>query len=124
MSYFTYQFGYSAYLGILNIPEEVNGLDIIRQRDEFSNKLNDYLQYVNVTSVIADANIRHSHLSMVAPARKPKRGHPPIDYISARYKIAEANSRDEALGWMSNKEKIALLESRDDMSALARLTSV
>ena len=60
----------------------------------------------------------------MAPAPKPQRGHPPIDYISARYKIAEANSREEALGWMSNKEKIALLENMDDMSALARLTSV
>ena len=112
------------FLGILNIPDEVNELDIIRQRDDFSKKLNDYLQYVNVTSVIADASIRHSHFSLVAPAPKPQRGHPPIDYISARYKIAEANSREEALGWMSNKEKIALLENMDDMSALARLTSV
>ena len=106
------------FFGLLNIPEEVNEIPMIVQRDTFSKSLHAYLQNVTVQSVILQPLFREAHLSMQGVALAVERGQPPIHQMSGRYKIADAHNIEEALEWMTPQEKLAVLSNVDDIKAL------
>jgi membrane glycosyltransferase len=97
------------FFGLLSIPEEVEVPAIMQQRDEFELMFSKTTKQISVGQLLSDDLLWRNHFLMVTPPPEPQRGHPPIDKISVMHKIVDADSQTEALAWMTEKEKLALL---------------
>ncbi|MFT5278064.1 MAG: membrane glycosyltransferase [Granulosicoccus sp.] len=109
------------YLGILNIPEEVTDIPMIKDRDKFSQKLSNGLKNIDIKALLSNQKLRDVHFNAADKALIQARGEPPVDKMSLVYKINDAHNQDEALEWMSNREKIALLADKDVFNTLTKL---
>ena len=112
------------WLGILSIPEEVNQPDIVTQRDKFVDDFNAQLQTLDMRTLIENSKMQNRHFSMLSVPPKPQRGMPPMDKISAEYKIKDAHSIDEAISWLTNKEKLSVLSHRELLESLLTVHKV
>jgi membrane glycosyltransferase len=109
------------FCGLLSIPEEVEIPAIMRQRDEFEQTFSDKIGQLTIIQLLSDETLSRNHFSMVTTPPEPQRGHPPIEKISVMHKIADAHSQTEALGWMTDKEKLALLSHQELFISLQAL---
>ncbi|MDP5032983.1 MAG: glucans biosynthesis glucosyltransferase MdoH [Paraglaciecola sp.] len=112
------------FCGLLSIPEEVDVPEIMHKRDEYVDDFSKVTHELSFEQLLQQQPLWASHFSMTQVPPAPKRGYPPIDKISAEYKIADAQSQLEALNWMTDKEKLALLSYHDSFTSLLKLKSV
>tara|TARA_R110000868_G_scaffold203125_9_gene450950 strand:- start:405 stop:2522 length:2118 start_codon:yes stop_codon:yes gene_type:complete len=109
------------FCGILSIPEEVDVPQIMQQRDEFEITFSQNVEKLSIKQLLQDESLEQQHFSMIEAPPEPERGHPPVDKISVMHKIADAHSQAEALSWMTDKEKLALLSNAEVFSSLRTL---
>ena len=109
------------FCGLLSIPEEVEVPMIMQKRDEYEEQFSQPLENLNIEQLLREESLERQHFSMVQTPPEPLRGHPPIDKISVMHKIADAQTQAEALGWMTDKEKLALLSYVDVFTSLRSL---
>jgi membrane glycosyltransferase len=110
------------WLGCLVVPEEVRVPPVIALRDEYERTLAGELQEVTFERLLTDERARHRHFTAVQP-RPPVRGKPDVSLLSARMKLADARHADEALGWLTPPERLALLGDHDVFQELVELAS-
>jgi membrane glycosyltransferase len=111
------------FFGLLTVPEEIVVPRVIALRDEAELRLKELLADVTIERLLADDLARQRHFAAVLPRPPAKRGHPDVMFITARAKLADAETVAEALGWLSPPERLAVLGDRDLFHALVRLVS-
>jgi membrane glycosyltransferase len=109
------------FLGLLNIPEEVAEHAEMQSREKYVAHFAEIVANINIHRLLSNQQLREQHFSMVLTAPQPARGHPPINQMGAAYKIADAHDADEALEWMHNQEKLALLSHPEVFANLLTL---
>lgn len=113
-------------IGLLVIPEETRVPDVIRRATVRQSEAEAELPEVEdgLESVLHDRRLRDLHERTLLPAPLRERGRPDLDPIMAEAKIGEAVSLDEALRWLSPKERMAVLCQPHLLAALDRLVTV
>jgi membrane glycosyltransferase len=96
---------------------------VIALRDEAELRLKELLGDVTIERLLADDLARQRHFAAVLPRPPATRGHPDVMFITARAKLADAETVAEALGWLSAPERLAVLGDRDLFHALVRLVN-
>jgi membrane glycosyltransferase len=105
------------FFGMLVIPEEVAPPPLMRRRSELIPGYEAVVAETSIESLLRDSSARVAHFHTLLP-RPVSRGNPNVDRLTARSKIEEASNVREALGWLTQKERIALLS---DAAMFARL---
>lgn len=111
----------SHFLGFLVIPEEEVVPPVIKRRDELEARLAPALDNITIDTVLIDDEARQRHLSTVLPRPPAPRGEPDLVMIGARAKLADARTAEEAVGWLTPVECMAVLTDHDALQALAWL---
>jgi membrane glycosyltransferase len=111
------------FFGFLTIPEEVNVPRVIALRDEAEARLEELLDGVTIERLLSDEIARQRHFAAVQPRPPATRGHPDVMFITARAKLGDAHTAAEALSWLSQPERLAVLGDRDLFHVLVRLVN-
>jgi membrane glycosyltransferase len=74
-----------------------------------------------LTTVVLDDRVRALHESLLLPAPLRERGKPDLDPVMAEAKIREAVTLEEAMRWLSPKERMAVLARPSLYAMLERL---
>jgi membrane glycosyltransferase len=109
--------------GFFTTPEEVAIPMVIRRRDVIERRLGRVLEPVTIECLLTDENARQRHFAAVLPRPPAARGKPDVTYMTARAKVADARSAQEALNWLAPPERLALLSDHDLFHALVRLAA-
>lgn len=111
--------------GLLLIPEETGTPPIFVRRDQIlaaappeQAEAEDGLR-----SIARDGHIRETYLAWFTPRPAPPRGEADLEMLSAKKKIEEASSLDEALSWLSPGDRRAALGDARLIESLARLAA-
>jgi membrane glycosyltransferase len=110
-------------LGMLVTPEEVAVPHVVALRDASEAKLEDMLEGVTIERLVVDELARQKHFAAVQPRPPASRGKPDVMFMTARAKLGDATTVEEALSWLSPAERMAVLGDRDLFHALARLVN-
>ncbi len=109
------------FLGFLVIPEEEIVPPVIERRDEIEVLLAADLGEVTVERLLTDEPARIRHLATVLPRPPAVRGKPDLVMLSAKTKIDDARTAEEALDWLTPAERVAVLGDHDSLQSLAGL---
>jgi membrane glycosyltransferase len=94
-----------ARTGLLTTPEEIQPPQILARRDallrEAQSPPEDGLRWLASDSA---ARLRHLSGNLPPPTATP--GHPDADRLTARQKLIDAQTPDEAIGWMTQSERM------------------
>jgi membrane glycosyltransferase len=107
--------------GMLVTPEEVAVPHVIALRDTNEAKFAAALEGVTIERLVHDELARQKHFSAVQPRPPASRGKPDVMFMTARAKLGDAQTVEEALSWLTPTERLAVLGDRDLFHALARL---
>ncbi|WP_226742422.1 glucans biosynthesis glucosyltransferase MdoH [Microvirga lenta] len=72
-------------------------------------------------AIYADPNLRDRHVEMLPPVAPRKRGEIEADRALAEAKLADAETIDDALHWLKQKERMVVLHDRALLDMLVRL---
>jgi membrane glycosyltransferase len=108
---------------LLLIPEELDAPDILPETHAYQSLAASELPEVEdgLVTVIEDRRVRDLHERLTLPAPLRPRGKPELDPVMAAAKIAEAVSFEEALIWLTPKERMAVLTQPPLVAALVKL---
>jgi len=109
--------------GLLTIPEEVALPRVVAQRNAIETRLDAQLAGMGFERLIGDELARQRHLAAVQPRPPARRGKPDLALMTARAKVADAETLVEALAWLTPPERVAALADREILAALARLSA-
>lgn len=109
-----------ARVGILCTPEEAQVPDIVRRRDALIAAAPP-LPEDGLRALALDARGRTVHLEENLPPPAPRRGHPEPEQLTAAKKLSDAHTLDEALHWLSPRERIFVASSPDMLKRLSQL---
>jgi membrane glycosyltransferase len=94
-----------ARTGLLTTPEEIQPPQILARRDallrEAQSPPEDGLRWL-----ASDTAARLRHLSGNLPPPTATAGHPDADRLTARQKLIDAQSLDQAIGWLTQPERM------------------
>jgi membrane glycosyltransferase len=107
--------------GFFTIPEEVSIPPVIRKRDKLEHELAAALEPLTFERLLVNEAARQTHFAVVVPRPPAPRGRPDVHYLSARAKVADARSVEEALHWLAPPERLAVLSDHDLFHTLVRL---
>lgn len=110
------------FLGLLTVPEEVALPPVIGLRNVCRARMEEHLAGITFEGLIGDELARQRHFSVALPHPAARRGRPNVTLITARAKLADAETVGEALGWLTPPERLAVLSDRELFAALARLS--
>jgi len=111
------------FFGLLVVPEEVAVPRVVALRNEAEERLGALLEGVTIERLILDEIARQRHFAAVQPRPPASRGKPDVMFMTARAKLGDAQTVDEALAWLTPPERLAVLGDRDLFHALARLVN-
>jgi membrane glycosyltransferase len=111
------------FCGLLTVPEEVDVPRVIALRDEIEERLGAFLEGNTIERLIHDEIARQRHFAAVEPRPPASRGKPDVMFMTARAKLGDAHTAEEALAWLTPPERLAVLGDRDLFHALARLVN-
>jgi len=111
------------WLGILSVPEESQVPPEVRLRDRFLPVLQAEIAAVDLDALLASDKLALHHFEWVARAPARPRGQPDLEHASASLKLADAESRNEALHWLTDRERLAVLSSPALFARLAELAT-
>jgi membrane glycosyltransferase len=94
---------------LFEIPEEADQPAVMRMRDTIAHALRVQTEGLCLKSLVADEQARIRHFSTVLPPPPRPRGQPDLPRLTARQKIRDAESLDEALGWLTLEEQLTVL---------------
>jgi membrane glycosyltransferase len=107
-------------LGLLRTPEEVDVPPLVRRRTELVAQARalpeDGLRYLARNR---EARLAHVEGNLPRPADPP--GQPDPNAFTARQKLLDAHSLDEALGWLTRIERVEVAGSEQLLNLLAQL---
>ena len=109
---------------LMMIPEETAPPAVITEANRLEAEAVEDLPEVEdgLTLVVADPRVRELHERLLLPAPLRERGKPELEPVMAEAKIREATNLDEALRWLSPKERLAILSRPPLIAELQRLT--
>lgn len=110
-------------LGLLTVPAELAVPKVVAVRDETEARFEELLDGVTIERLLSDELARQRHFGAVQPRPAPTRGHPDVMFITARAKLADAQTAGEALSWLTPPERLAVLGDRDLFQVLLRLVN-
>jgi membrane glycosyltransferase len=108
-------------LGFLTIPEEVVTPRVLHLRDEYERELHASVATATIERLLADERLRHRHFASVLPRPQAPRGKPDMALLSARAKLEDARTLEEAMQWLSTPERLAVLGDGELFLELVRL---
>ncbi|MDR3374441.1 MAG: glucans biosynthesis glucosyltransferase MdoH [Ancalomicrobiaceae bacterium] len=108
---------------LLNIPEEIDPpailTDTARRQEVALVELPEIED--GLSAIVADRRLRELHERLVLPPPLRPRGKPDFEPVMAAAKLEEAVTLEEALTWLSPKERMAVLSQPKLIASLARL---
>jgi membrane glycosyltransferase len=99
-------------LGLLLTPEEIALPPVMRRQQECVAEIQQAVDAAGLRQMVADRRAQEIHFAAVLAAPEPTRGQPDPDRLTAAAKVAQARDTDEALGWLSRGERLAVLADR------------
>ena len=99
-------------LGVLDVPEDRSPPEVVKAALESERSLGS-LATVSVLDLARNPEMRADHLATLAAGPGPVRDQDRLPAITARSKIEAAADAQQAVGWLSREETMALLSSRD-----------
>jgi membrane glycosyltransferase len=111
--------------GLLLTPEEHQPPAIATRANDLQNR-NAALGFDEedaLRALYADPVLRERHIEMLPPAAPRKRGEIETDRALAEAKLVEAETIDEAVGWLKQKERMVVLHDRALLDMLVHLKS-
>jgi membrane glycosyltransferase len=112
---------FTRVVGLLTIPEEVTLPRIMRRRDDYEARLAADIGAITVERLLRDDRARQRHFAGVTPRPQAARGKPDIALLSARAKLADAHSQEEAMHWLTPPERLAVLADHELFQELVKL---
>jgi membrane glycosyltransferase len=111
--------------GLLLIPEETSTPPVFLRRDDILAAIPpaDMVSADGLRAIARDGAVRRTYLTWFTPRVPPPRGQADLEILSARKKIEEASSLDEALSWLSPGDRRAALGDARLVEALAKLSA-
>ena len=94
-----------ARIGLLVTPEELQVPEIVTRRDALC-LAGDSMAGDPLRALASDAAARNWHIELNPPPPERRRGDPDPDQLMAQQKIREAHSLDEALRFLSARERL------------------
>jgi membrane glycosyltransferase len=110
------------FFGLLTVPEEVTLPPVIALRNVCQARMEEHIAGITFEGLIGNELARQRHFAVALPHAAAKRGRPNVILITARAKLADAETVGEALAWLTPPERLAVLSDRELFAALARLT--
>jgi len=107
--------------GLLAIPEERKLASVMKKRRLHEQELSSKIENLSVESVLKNDRLAGQHYAAVTHEPCHKRGKPNLDLVAVELKIKDARSVNEALGWMSDREKMTLLSKKELRNHLIEL---
>ncbi|MEZ5936523.1 MAG: glucans biosynthesis glucosyltransferase MdoH [Alphaproteobacteria bacterium] len=107
-------------LRLLRIPEEVDTPEVIARRDALIDAA-EPLPEDGLLALVQSKTVRDQHLAALLPRPAEPRGAPNPDRLTAIAKIDQAETRDEALGWLTRPERLQIQGDPELITALAAL---
>ena len=110
-------------LGLLLTPEETDIPTAMAKANLYTEAAARELPEIEdgLTVLVSDRRTRALHESLLLPAPLRPRGKPEIEPVMAEAKLSEAASLDEALRWLTPKERMAILS---DPKLIAKLDAL
>jgi membrane glycosyltransferase len=109
-------------LGLLLTPEESVKPPVVSRANALADTLGVQEAIEDGLSTLhADAHFRLLHEGFLPPRRRRKRGEITSEWALAEAKLADAETLDEALGWLNSKERMAVLHDKVLIERLAAL---
>ena len=110
-------------LQLLMIPEELSPPSILTETSAYQAIAATDLPEIEdgLAVVVEDRRVRDLHERLMLPPPLRARGKPELDPVMAAAKIAEAVSMEEALIWLTPKERMAVLAQPPLVAALVKL---
>jgi membrane glycosyltransferase len=105
--------------GLLVTPEETRPPEILVEHAALPSR-RERFQGDGVLALATDPAMRESHYRWASPAPR-RRGAPDPAYLTAIQKIAEAETRDEALAWLDPRERVHVAGHRPLLEQMLRL---
>ncbi len=105
--------------GLFMTPEETRIPKAVLDRDAAMPAMRAAVDGASFATVAADPIARARHFAAVPPPPVPDRGAPDVDRLTARAKLADAASVEEASAWLTRGERLAVLADRAMCEALA-----
>lgn len=112
-------------MGLLLTPEEHRPPAIATRANELQarNAAFGFDDEDALRAIYVDAELRERHVEMLPAAASRKRGEIETDRALAEAKLADAETIDDALGWLKQKERMVVLHDRALLDLLVRLKS-
>ena len=95
-------------LGLFVTPEEDCLPEIVRRSNELASNLAGD-QPAAFDLLLSDHGLVETHRQMIARKPSKKRGEVDVDLVVGRAKLEQANNLEEANGFLTKKEKVAIL---------------
>ncbi|MDR2216119.1 MAG: glucans biosynthesis glucosyltransferase MdoH [Nevskiaceae bacterium] len=104
-------------IGLLCTPEEEREPGIVRRRDQLVEQAVP-MPEDGLRALATDARARAAQLQINLPPPSPSRGRPDADRLTAEQKLRDARTLEEALDWLTPRERIHVAS---DVAMLERL---
>jgi membrane glycosyltransferase len=108
--------------GFLTIPEEVQLPRVLARREEFELRLEREIEQATIQRLLEDDQARQRHFAGVVPRPQAPRGKPDVALLTARAKLADARNVEEAFGWLTGPERLAVLGDHELFQHLTTLS--
>jgi membrane glycosyltransferase len=109
-----------SWLRLLRIPEDVEPPMVERRRDELVLR-SPPLPEDGLLAVVQSKTLREQHIAALLPRPEEMRGVPDADRLTAAAKVADAETRDEALSWLNPGERVQVLADPTLLQTVADL---
>jgi membrane glycosyltransferase len=109
-----------ARIGVLGTPEEASVPAIIQRRDALLAAA-EPLPEDGLRALALDQQARETHLAANLPPPPPLRGRPDPDRLTAAQKLRDARTLEEALGWLSARERVHVVADAGMLERLGQL---
>jgi len=110
-------------MGLLMTPEEHQPPAIATRANELQarNAAFGFDDDDSIRALYADATLRERHMDMLPPAPPRKRGIIETERALAEAKIVDAETIEDAVGWLHPKERMVVLHDRALLNMLVQL---
>jgi membrane glycosyltransferase len=108
-------------VGLLCTPEEAREPDIVRRRDQLVAQAPP-LPEDGLRALAADPRQRAAQVQANLPPPAPPRGRPDPERLTAAQKLSDARHLDEALDWLTARERVHVASDAAMLERLGQLT--
>jgi membrane glycosyltransferase len=110
-----------AALGLLVIPEERDVPRLVTEAREERTAAEADLAAMSLVRLLDAPELADRHFALAGGHWTGGRGHPDVDMLTASAKVSDAQTRQEALGWLRPVERMRVLGDRRTFDRLLAL---